>query len=203
MSQRSKTVFAIALLVIASAGAGVALLLRHGFSAREQPTALEAFVARHLRRLAIPHSARRAMNPVPAMSEILARARAHFADHCAICHANDGSGSTEIGKSLYPKAPDMRGSDTQALSDGELFYIIHNGIRFTGMPAWGARDPAEDRQSWELVRFIRHLPRLTEGELAEMRTLNPSSRQKAAEEEEIEKFLLGEDAEPSPPQRHH
>jgi len=203
MSRRAKIGFGVALLVLASAGGGVALLLWHGFSAREQPAAIEAFVARRLRRLAIPQSARGAVNPVAATPNVLADARAHFADHCAICHANDGSGNTEIGKGLYPKAPDMRGRDTQALSDGELFYIIHNGIRFTGMPAWGARDPTEDRQSWELVHFIRHLPRLTEGELAEMRTLNLSGRQEAAEEEEIEKFLQGEDAEPSLPQRHH
>ena len=66
-------------------------------------------------------------------------ARAHFADHCAICHANDGSGDTPIGRALWPKAPDMRLRETQDLSDGELFWIIENGIRFTGMPALGLR----------------------------------------------------------------
>jgi mono/diheme cytochrome c family protein len=203
MSRRAKIGFGVALLVLASAGGGVALLLWHGSSAREQPAAIEAFVARRLRRLAIPHNARRATNPVSATPDILAAARAHFADHCAICHANDGSGKTEIGKGLYPKAPDMRERDTQSLSDGELFYIIHNGIRFTGMPAWGDGDPAEDRDSWKLVHFIRHLPRLTEEELAEMKRWNPRGRQEAAEEEEIEKFLQGEDAEPTLPQRHH
>jgi len=127
MSLRAKAGFSIALIAVAGAAACVALVLQHGFSAREQPTAIEAFVARRLRRLAIPQSARGAPNPIPATPEVLADARAHFADHCAICHANDGSGDTEIGKGLYPKAPDMREPNTQSLSDGELFYIIHIG----------------------------------------------------------------------------
>ena len=63
--------------------------------------------------------------------------RAHFADHCASCHGNDGRGNTEMGRNLYPKAPDMRQSGTQHLSDGELYWIIENGVRLTGMPAWG------------------------------------------------------------------
>jgi hypothetical protein len=61
----------------------------------------------------------------------LREARAHFADHCAICHANNGNGQTPIGRNVYPKAPDLRASDTQTMSDGELFYVIRNGIRFT------------------------------------------------------------------------
>ena len=203
MSLRAKAGFGIAFIAVAGAAACVALVLWNGFSAREQPTAIEAFVARHLRRLAIPQGAREAMNPIPVTPEILADARAHFADHCAICHANDGSGKTDIGKSLYPKAPDMREPNTQSLSDGELFYIIRNGIRFTGMPAWGSGDPAEDRGSWELVHFIRHLPHLTQDELAEMRTLNPRRQQDVRAEEEAEKFLLGEDAEPASPRHHH
>ena len=85
----------------------------------------------------------------------------HFADHCASCHGNDGRGKTEIGQNLYPKAPDMWGEETQKLSDGELFYIIKNGVRLTGMPAWGKDTPKDDRQSWHLVAFIRHVPWIT------------------------------------------
>jgi mono/diheme cytochrome c family protein len=70
--------------------------------------------------------------------EVLSAARSHFADHCASCHGNDGSRKTEIGWNLYPKAPDMRLPETQNLTDGEIYYIIHNGIRLTRMPAWGS-----------------------------------------------------------------
>ena len=100
---------------------------------------------------------------------------AHFADHCAFCHANDGSGSSEIGRGLYPKPPDMRAAATQGLTDGELFYIIENGVRFTGMPAFGTgkEDAAGEKLAWQLVLFIRHLPRITDEEISRMKQLNP------------------------------
>lgn len=196
--------FAVALLlVLVAAGAALALLLAHGFSARDQPSSAEAFVAGRLRHLAVPRSGREAKNPIPATPEVLAEARAHFADHCAICHANDSSGKTTIGQNLYPKAPDMRQSSTQSLTDGELFYIIHNGVRFTGMPAWG-EDPAEkDQDSWKLVHFIRHLPKLQPEELEEMQGLNPRSRQEWEREEEERRFLKGEEPQPQTDKHHH
>jgi len=113
---------------------------------------------------------------------VLAEASAHFADHCALCHANDGSGRTEIGRGLYPKVPDMRRSSTQSLSDGELLYIIHHGVRFTGMPGWGEGSSDEDVDSWELVHFVRHLPRITPDEIQEMEKLNPRSPSEQEEE---------------------
>jgi len=177
--------------------------VHHGVSARDQPTALEAFVARRLRHLAVPRSARQARNPVPATSDVLAEARAHFADHCAPCHGNDGSGQTEIGQHLYPKAPDMREAYTQSLSDGELFYIIHNGIRLTGMPAWGDSPPEEDQDSWKLVHFIRHLPKISQEELEAMKKLNPQSPGEKEEEQAEEQFLQGDDSPAPSPHHHH
>ncbi|MBI5506822.1 MAG: cytochrome c [Deltaproteobacteria bacterium] len=176
--------------------------LRHGFSARDEPTAAEAWVARKLRILAIPALERGARNPVAVSAEVLTSARRHFADHCASCHANDGSGDTAIGKNLYPKAPDMRTAPTQHLSDGELFYIIRNGIRLSGMPAWGDGPAADDAESWGLVHFLRRLPYLSAAELAQMKQWNPVGRLEAQEDERIEKFLSGEGpADPSP--SHH
>ena len=163
---------------------------QHGFSAREEPSAVERVIANAMRRLAVPANARAARNPFPASPEVLAEARAHFADHCASCHANDGSGNTPMGRSFYPRTPDMRGRATQALSDGELYWIIHNGIRLSGMPAWG--DPGHDDDSWKLVAFIRHLPSLTREEETEMERLNPKSAAELEEEEHDRKFLAGE-----------
>lgn len=165
-----------------------------GFSAKEEPNELEVLIARQLRHLAIPIENRRLRNPLPLTKELLSNARGHFADHCASCHANDGSGQTTLGKNVYPKAPDMRKPDTQTMSDGELFFIIQNGIRFTAMPGWGTGDPAKDRDSWELVHFIRHLPSLTQEELKEMKSLNPKTKQELEEEALIDQFLDGDDA---------
>ena len=116
---------------------------------------------------------------------------AHWADHCASCHANDGSGDTAMGRGLYPKAPDMRGPDTQSLSDGELFYLIEHGVKITGMPAWGTGTPEGEQASWHLVHFIRHLPSLTDDEVAEMEGLNPRSRAEWQALEEERRFLSG------------
>ncbi len=184
----------VGLLLLAVAAACAALLaayLAHGVSARDRPLAIEAFVARRLRHLAIPRGARRRPNPIAQTEEGLAQARAHFADHCAQCHGNDGRGQTEIGQNLYPKAPNMQSADTQSLSDGELFYIIKNGVRLTGMPAWGKDTPEEDHESWQLVAFIRHLPQITPKELEEMKALNPVSPEERKEAEEEKEFLEG------------
>jgi mono/diheme cytochrome c family protein len=106
---------------------------------------------------------------------VLAEARAHWADHCAVCHGNDGKGKTAIGEHLYPHAPDMTLRGTQALADGELFSIIENGIRLTGMPGWGAGTAESGYESWSLVHLIRHLPELTPEEIATMEALNPKT----------------------------
>ncbi|THJ17056.1 MAG: cytochrome c [Nitrospira sp. CG24D] len=165
-----------------------------GFSAKAEPNALEILLARQVRYLAIPLEHRNKPNPVPVTPEVLQDGLAHFADHCATCHANDGSGQTPIGKNVYPKAPDLRESPTQNMSDGELFWVIHNGIRFTAMPAWGEGDPEQDLDSWKLVHFIRHLPKLTPQELETMKSLNPKSKHAADEEAAFDKFLQGDDS---------
>jgi len=176
-----------------------------GFSAKAEPHALEVWMARQVRYLAIPLADRNKPNPVPLTPEVLQEGLAHFADHCAMCHANDGSGQTPIGKNVYPKAPDMREPATQTMSDGEIFWVIHNGIRFTGMPAWGEGDPELDQDSWKLVHFIRHLPKLTPDELDHMKSLNPKTKHELEEDASFDQFLQGQDnvAAPSGAGHHH
>src|SRR6202021_621299 len=166
---------ALALFIAALAAGAVFVMGARGFSARESPSTAERWVARRVRAMAAPAGARDLANPVPNPPEVLGQARAHGADHCAGCHANNGSGDTEMGKRMYPPAPDMRQADTQQMTDGELFFIIQNGIRMTGMPAWGGTSAHDEEDSWKLVRFIRHLPQITAQEEREMQSLNPKS----------------------------
>ena len=180
--------------------APLAIARFQGFSVRSEPTAVERTIARLTRRWATPAAARAAVNPIRFSDAIWADARAHFADHCATCHANDGSGSTEIGRNLYPRAPDMRRADTQGLTDGELYWIIENGVRLTGMPAWGTGG-GDDRDTWKLVHFIRHLEHLTPAHLKDMEALNPKTASERDEEREDDQFLSGEP--PSGPPAHH
>ncbi len=95
-----------------------------GFNAKAEPHMLEVFIARQLRHLAIPVGQRTTTNAVPLSPEVLADARARFADHCATCHANDGKGKTSIGQNVYPKLPELRFRDAQSMSDGEIISAI-------------------------------------------------------------------------------
>jgi mono/diheme cytochrome c family protein len=188
---------ALALLLVAAATLFFWRAIRRGFSAREAPGAAEAFLAGRMRRWSVPSELRRRPNPLAGSPEAAAAGRDHFADHCAICHGNDGSGETEMGRNMYPRAPDMRSAHTQQLSDGEIFGIIKNGVRLTGMPAWGSNTPADDTATWQLVAFVRHLPRVTEAELAQMRESNPISPPELAEKKEEAEFLSGAKTSPS------
>lgn len=194
-------------LMLLAVGAGAALYFSvrgRGFSARAQPGRLESVIAGTVRGLAIPAHARKTTNPEPATAEIVDEAMAHFADHCAFCHGNDGSGQTEIGRGLYPKPPDMRLAATQQLTDGELFYIIENGVPLTGMPAFGTGGKEGETASWRLVHFIRRLPRLTNEDLERMRELNPISAEERRERHDEQEFLRGKDKPPpkAPAPRH-
>jgi mono/diheme cytochrome c family protein len=195
---RVKYVVLVLILVLAGIGLYGWSLLAWGFSARSDPSALEAIVAQQLRRLAMPSKARDTKNPVEASPEVLAAAKAHYADHCAICHGNDGRGATLIGKGLYPKPPDMTAAGTQQLTDGELYYIIENGVRFTGMPGFAEELGNElNKETWDLVHFIRHLPGMSDEEAAEMKKMNPKSPMEIEKEERMRKFLQGDDSEPA------
>jgi len=175
----------------------------NGFSTRAQPSALEEFAAQTARSMALPAGAKDKRNPIANSNEMLAEARAHWADHCAICHANDGSGNNTMGRQMYPPAPDMRKDRTQGMTDGELFYIIENGIRLSGMPSWGSGTDQDAQDSWKLVHFIRHLPALTPGEIKEMEKLNPKSPDELDEERQEEQFLKGQTPAEAPKQHHH
>ena len=202
MIRRIKILFF--LLVIAMLGVGLISLwlLPGAFSAKGTPPAWEITIARFVRHLATPSHFLKMSNPIRFSQEVFEEARHHFADHCATCHANDGSGKTSMGPNFYPPVPDLRSDEIQSMADGELFYIIHAGIRFTGMPAWGKGPPEEDLESWKLVLFIRHLPNLTPEDIEAMKRDNPMTRQQREEQEAIDRFLSGEDFVPQADHHH-
>lgn len=166
---KSKILIAVLLLFVAGAGAMFWWVRSHGFSARAEPSWIEAKLARQARRMALPAGAKEVKNSIPETETSLTEAREHFVGHCSMCHGIDGRGQTVIGRNLYPKVPNMNEADTQQLTDGELFYVISNGVRFTGMPAWGSEDSPES--IWGLVAFIRRLPKLSSEEIKLMQEM--------------------------------
>lgn len=205
MRRRTKAAIGVIVAVVLLGIAMLLSMLRNGFSSMDEPSAVEAFMASTMRRYATPSDLKGAKNPLPLTPEIVAEGRAHFADHCAGCHGNDGKGQTSMGPKFYPRVPDMTKAATQSQSDGALFATIENGIRMTGMPAFGAGTAESAYGSWGLVHFIRHLPKIAPEELAEMETLNPKSPEECQEAA----FLAGGDEAPPPaatshnPKPHH
>jgi mono/diheme cytochrome c family protein len=151
-----------------------------------------------MRHWAAPSDLRGRKNPVPLTPEVIAEGRAHFADHCFICHGNDGKGLSGMGRQMYPKTPDLTLVATQQLSDGELFSIIENGVRLTGMPGFGNGTAESAAGSWTLVHFIRHLPKLSPEEIGEMEKLNPKSPEEWQQTQQEAAFLAGGDASSTP-----
>lgn len=198
MRRRTKVIGLVLLVSLAVGATMLVRTVRSGLSAQEEPPFVEVVLARTLRRLAVPSDLRERKNPVPLTSEVLAEGKAHFADHCAVCHGNDGKGQTAMGPNFYPKVPDMTLPETQSQSDGKLFATIENGIRLTGMPAWGNGTAESAYGSWTLVHFIRRLPSLTPEEADQMRALNPKTRAEWEAAAEEERFLEGEGESEAP-----
>ena len=200
-----KIVLFMAIAILAAGGIYATVVVRRGFSARENPSRIEAFAAGIAKRLAVP-ATYRMKDPYAPTAENVREGEEHFADHCAICHANDGSGDTLFGGGLYPKPPDMRTAETQNKADGELYYTIENGVRLSGMPAFGATSGKDlgtnDAETWNLVLFIRHLPQITSEELEEMKKLNPKTEPDRAEEQQEEEFLNGGQPSQTPAHAH-
>ncbi len=140
------------------------------FSASAKPTAVESFLARWARRLATPKKVEEMKNPLPATEANILAGADHYGDHCAVCHGENGDGKTDFGTNMYPKVPDLRLPATQHLSDGDLFSIIHNGIRLSGMPAFPDHT---DPEIWQMVLLIRQTPHLTSEELQAIRKAEP------------------------------
>src|SRR6185312_13419592 len=91
-------------------------------------------------------------NPVAGNPIALRQGRDAFLTRCATCHGVDGRGATPIGANQYPRVPNLRADQTQNLTDGDIHYIIENGVQLTGMPAMHSQSSSE---SWKLVSFIR------------------------------------------------
>ena len=96
-------------------------------------------------------------NPVPDTPAAVAEGKGHFQHHCQICHGMDGHNTgVPFADSMSPEVADLGSKDVQEYSDGQMKWIIDNGIRLTGMPGW--KDILDDDEKWKVVLFLRHLP---------------------------------------------
>src|SRR5215475_6442039 len=174
MNAKKITILVVILATLAGVISFVIWFSNRGFSAREKPSWIETVMARQARKIATPAGVEEMKNPDSVTETSTAEAREHFVEHCSVCHGSTGRGDTLYGRNLYPKVPDLAQADTQQLTDGELFYIISNGVRFTGMPAFGGEDSPDS--VWALVSFIRRLPKLTPEEIKQLQEMTEGGK---------------------------
>src|ERR1700694_3403417 len=158
MSRKSYLIAALiaVFVVVLAAGALYQWLVPGLSSARTEPGPAETKIATWLLHHSVPPEAKARTNPLGSDRAEIAAGRDLFRQKCEACHGYNGGGKPEIGSGQYPRPPTLRSIDVSSMSDGEIFYHIRNGIRNTGMPAWNMAD----RDIWQIVGFIRHLPKI-------------------------------------------
>src|SRR5271155_4961309 len=129
-----------------------------GCTANKPPSDGETSLANAAKDVTIPLEAGKMKNPLPETDEVVSQGQEVFLGSCAQCHGADGRGDTNIGRNMAPPAMDLSSSHVQHWSDAELFWIVQNGVRLTGMPSW--KSSISDNDTWKLARFIHNLPRL-------------------------------------------
>ncbi len=129
-----------------------------GCTADKPPSREGAALANAAKDVAIPLEAGGKKNPLPETDEVVSQGQEVFLGTCAQCHGADGRGETDVGRNMGPPAMNLSSPHVQHWSDAELFWIIQNGVRLTGMPSW--KSTISENDTWKLVGFVRHLPRL-------------------------------------------
>jgi mono/diheme cytochrome c family protein len=150
---RSRIAWAILALVVVLV---VTALMRFKLTALQEPGLFEMLVANQVTHFMIRRASQHGIPPRPLdVKASAAGGSATYNGECAMCHGSDGRSQTPIGLWMYPRAADLTSKQVQSFSDQELFWIIQNGIRYTGMPAFGKVETAD--QIWNLVNYVRTL----------------------------------------------
>jgi len=134
-----------------------AALLSVSCSAHKQPSKVEANLANFAKRVVIPLEAKDRKNPLAPDASTLADGMALYQQSCSMCHGGDGRSETALGRGMYPPSMDLTSPHVRKWEDSELFWIIQNGVRFTGMPAWS--ELLDEPRIWKVVLAVRELQR--------------------------------------------
>ena len=144
---------ALALTVVVIVG-----LTQIRLDALQEPGYAETFLATLVKHLLIRRSGREGIPPAPTnLQASIEEGDKLYATDCSMCHGSDGHTPTDSGRWMYPRAADLTSPEVQQYRDRELFWIVKNGIRLSGMPAFGKVE--SDEHIWNLVHYLRTLPR--------------------------------------------
>ena len=128
------------------------------WSAAAEPGLVEEYLADRVIDGWVTRNAPASTNPLSASAEILKAGQNDYREHCAGCHGLDGSGRNQLEAEFYPPVPKLT-EDTQQMTDGQLYFIIAKGIRYSAMPSFETHHKREE--IWRMVLWLRHLPSLT------------------------------------------
>ncbi|MGB0010224.1 MAG: cytochrome c [Candidatus Sulfotelmatobacter sp.] len=132
-------------------------MMHFSLTALQEPGPLETGVTNLAKHSVIRLASRHGIPAPPADRRASVEAGGtRFGLDCSTCHGVDGRAQTGSGQWMYPRVADLTSKRVQGYSDQELFWIINNGIRFTGMPGFGRVETPDD--IWDLVNFVRTLP---------------------------------------------
>lgn len=146
---------AVVVILILIGGAAYGLVT-FDFGALPNPGGTETSIISSLRESYIRRGARNLpASPIANNAAAVSQGRTLYSKQCAECHGADGREPSPIGASMYPRVPSLSSPDTQAMSDKEIFWVIKNGIRFSGMP--GFANINSDPQMWQLTYYLRSL----------------------------------------------
>ena len=124
--------------------------------ALQEPGHLETVLATGAKHLLVRWSSREGIPPPPTnLQASVEEGDKLYATDCSMCHGPDGHTPTDAGRWMYPRASDLIGPEVQPYSDRDLFWIVKNGIRLSGMPAFGKVE--SDEHIWNLVHYVRTL----------------------------------------------
>jgi mono/diheme cytochrome c family protein len=151
---RFRILWMIAVVLVVLIGVALA---RFDLAALHEPGPVETSLANLPKHFFIYRASLHGIPPRPQdkMASI-ERGESRYGQDCGICHAGDGRAKQPPGQWMYPRASDLTSKQVQSYSDEELFWIIQNGIRYTGMPAFG--DVETPDHVWDLVNYLRTLP---------------------------------------------
>jgi mono/diheme cytochrome c family protein len=135
-------------------------LAAFGCTAHQKPSTVETLLANAAKNVVIPFEATTMPNPFTATPQVLDQGFELYQQNCAVCHGADGHAQTTLGQGMYPPAMDLASPHVQHWNDSEMFWLIQNGVRLTGMPS--CKGSVSNDDTWKLVVFMRHLSRLAE-----------------------------------------
>ncbi len=157
---------------------GAALFVGTGsfnVAASSPPGKLEKTLARLALNRSVARRAPARQSPLTPSAELLREGLSHYRENCVGCHGAPGVDAAEYGEGLNPPAPDLTLPRVQRRPDGELYWIVANGIRMTGMPAFAPSH--KEQEIWEIVAFLRHLPELSSEEQKELKAATEEQKE--------------------------